>query len=698
MDIKSTLKTLILGSFFCSIPYFSHATPIAAGQPSILVSTLNANADFEHLVGRVGTKGWQVDYKRDRSGYILFRAHDPLFLEPGLHRFTFTLRRGNYPSKGLLHDSYGLFRLEVWDVTKREKLVDRDLQIADFPQPNRYVQRWVEFSTRGRKGHSFEPRIYWLGLANGEVERIEISRFKESSPSELEAKAFRLGDLLEQKFIENGFVVSRKKNGNPDETGDATTYTGWYAASLAWRYATTHDEASLGYLENALETLHNAIKGTYDRPILTRYVDENGQPFPKSPSKDLYTAFFFAYAAAAPHIKNPALKSQMVDDTRRLASRLIKENLSVREGQTEIMSLAPYFSENVVRDGIQKLVNDKSERQQFLHGLKVANAVIPFGEAWPGSKEVISAIKKRDEEKLFQLAVPTANGILDLAVRVRDLLREEYREDLFPKRTYLDYPGKKLETLVSKILNAFPVQHDGRRIHQISDLKVLGSNALIALEIIRSAYEITKNTQYLDYYRANLYSGDALLKTALDWDGFDEPLLRLTAGNPTADRERRGYLSDLALTTLISLEKNPAVKQSYVSLLDQSAHDYRHDNNPMVMALDDAATGKNLFGDFILRALEEYPENRHGFGRDYWNLYGRDVGNKLGGEAIKKYSAEPLPISNRPKDSFLWQRNARRLYGDQTNDYPTTDYLFLYWFSRYHKLIPEPEQKAQVSR
>ncbi len=698
MNVKSIQKTVILTLVFSLIPSFPQASPSPLVPETILVKTIPAETGFRHVVGKAGYRGWEMDYRRDRPGYALASLHDPLFLEPGLHRMTFYLRRGNYPQKGLLHDAYGVFRLEVWDVTEKEKLLERELQIADFPKPNQYVERWVEFSTRGRKGHSFEPRVYWIGLANGEIERVDVTRYGTPSPRDLEEKALRLGALLEKEFIDNRFVVSRKKNGDHDETGDATTYTGWYAASLAWRFALTRDLATQDSLENALHALHTSIKGTYDRPILARYVSESGQPYPTSSSKDSYAAFFFSYAAAAPHVKNPALKKQMADDAQRLASRFIKEDLSIREGETEIMSLSPYFSERVVKKGIDELIEDKEERHDFLKALKRANSIVPFGDAWPGSKDVIRALKNNDGEKLFQLVVPTANGLLDLAQRVRDLLREEYREDLFPKRTYLTYPGKKLETVITQMLKRFPPQRDGRRIVRVSDVKVLASNALLSLEIIKAAYEVSKNTQFLDYYHANLYSGDGLLKTALDWTGLDETLIRLTAGNPAADHERRGYLSPLALAMLIPVEKNPAVKESYVALLKKTAEAYEFDDNPMMAALVDAMTGKKTNVDFVLRALDQYPENRRGYGKDYWNLFRKEIGDSVGGGLDGRYSAEPLPVSHRPKDSFLWQRNARRLYGDDVKDYPPTDFLFVYWFSRYHKLIPAPEPQPMAKQ
>lgn len=696
MNAKSGLKIIVSTLYLASFSRLILATPVPPEPPLTLIRTLKADLDFEHHIGRAGNQGWQADHRKDRPGYLLAALKEPLLLEPGLHRFTFVLRRGHYPTKGLLYSSYGVFRIEIWDLTSQEKIAERTLQIANFPRVNHYESRWIEIDPARREGHAFEPRVYWQGLANGEIERIEVARFPIPDSRALEDKAVRLGDRLEKGFLENGFVVSRQTDGAADEIGDATTYTGWYTASLAWRYAVTKDPVTLGHLENALQTLHNAIKGSYDRPLLTRYVDENGEPFARSPSKDPYTAFFFAHAAAYPHITNPALKSQMKHDADRIATRFLKENLSLKEGETEILSLAPYFSDPVVRRGIRKLLDDRDDLKKFIKAIKVANGVIPFGDLWPGSKEVLKALKKRDADRLFLLTVPTSNGLMELVARVRDILREQYRQDLFPKRyTYRDYPGRQLETLLTICLDRFNAKK-GPRITGITDLKVLGSNALISLHIIRTAFELSKNDQFIDYYRANLHSQDALLKTALDWDGFDETLLKLTAGNHIADRNRKGYLSVLALYTLLRMETNPAVKDDYMEILNRWWDNYRHDDNPLAAAIVDAARGKPEHTGLITHALDLYPEDRRGFGRDYWRIYGKDVGNLVGGGADKLYSWEPIPVSHRPKDSFLWQRNTRRLFGDEDKFYPPTDYLFLYWFARYHKLIPAPEPLPTV--
>src|SRR5262249_41691352 len=117
--------------------------------------------------------------------------------------------------------------------------------------------------------------------------------------------------------------------------------------------------------------------------------------------------------------------------------------------------------------------------------------------------------------------------------------------------------------------------------------------------------------------------------------------------------------------------------------------DYKFDDNPMMFAIHKACSG-NSSGDtdLILHELDLYPENQQGFGRDYWQAHGKTIAEKWGGGESQGYSREQLPMCHRHKDSFLWQRNARRLSGDDAIEYPGTDYLFVYWFCRYHKIIP----------
>jgi len=84
-----------------------------------------------------------------------------------------------------------------------------------------------------------------------------------------------------------------------------------------------------------------------------------------------------------------------------------------------------------------------------------------------------------------------------------------------------------------------------------------------------------------------------------------------------------------------------------------------------------------------------------GFGDDYWKENGKKIAERLGGGEVNGFSREPLPISHRPKDSFLWQRNPRRLEGDHEVRYPGTDFLFVYWLCRYNGIIPPDETNAK---
>ncbi len=117
----------------------------------------------------------------------------------------------------------------------------------------------------------------------------------------------------------------------------------------------------------------------------------------------------------------------------------------------------------------------------------------------------------------------------------------------------------------------------------------------------------------------------------------------------------------------------------------------------MMVAIN-AVAGHTDEINFILRDLGDYPEDRVGYGKEYWAKEGERIAAEHGGEEYKDYAREALPVNVRPKDSFLWQRNARRLNGDEVKEYPSTDYLFVYWFARYHNLIPETPPQSQAHK
>lgn len=690
-------KSIILGLFFSAF-----LTGALESSPSpadlTLIRRLEANTDFSHKVGMATARGWALDHKRNHPGYALVGPREPILLEPGYYRATFVLRRGHYPNKGFLNRTYGVARIELWDATAKEMINERELQRSDFPSSSAFEHRWMNFSMENRTGHLIEPRVYWLGLANMEVEAVLIERFPDVSGKDLEEKALRLGELQEKEFLENGFVVVRKPDGSAGDIGDAMTYTGLYAASLAWKYGVTRNELTLQALENTINQMHNGIKGSSDEPLITRFVDDHGNPHYDSPSKDVYTSFFLAYSAAYPLIQNEALKKQMRLDVQYIGDRFLQDNLTIKGGPETLVSLTPYFTEAEVRNGIRKMIKDKKTKKQIVKGLKQARKMAPFVELWPGIKQTIKYIEKGDEDKIFGAVVPTLNGIAGVVERARDILREQHRTDLFPIRfRYKEYPGKQLEAMLTETLKKFPPKKSGRRFDRLVDLPILSSNALLSLHIVRTAGSISQKSEFFEYYKTNLYTQDALLKCALDWFGMEEELLRLTAGNAVADRERRGYLSALALFNLIQLEKNPEVLKRYKQIFDVYWRHNRNEDNPMSVAFQNICSLTPPTGAAaIMRALQQYPEDRMGYGDGYWSKHAAEVAKEAGGMSGEENSREPVPISLRPKDSFLWQRNARRLNGDSQIKYPATDYLFVYWLSRYYGILPEPEKAPTV--
>jgi len=379
----------------------------------------------------------------------------------------------------------------------------------------------------------------------------------------------------------------------------------------------------------------------------------------------------------------------------RIATRLLKDDLTVRSGGSTLVSLAPYFNPADLRKGVRGLI-ERNHRNKALKNLKEAKKYVPFQEIWPGMKDLIAALEKRDEKKLLELVVPTMNGAITVAERMIDLLRESSRNDLvrFSGPT-MERPGKRLAVVLAEALGKLPPSKSGRRFQRPDDLRVLAGNALVALHIVKTAAVITGSAQFEEYYRQNLYAQDALLKTAMDWYGIEDEIIRLTAGNAAAARERRGYLALLSTYNLYTLEKNPAVKDAYRTLLKRDADNTRHDDNPLPETIA-AVAGLKTDKVALWRALTLFPEEPVGFGEPYWRENAKTLAATYGGGENSGYTREPLPVHLRPRDSFLWQRNSYRLRGDATSRYPGTDYLFLYWLARRHGLVPAPPVESTV--
>ncbi len=186
-------------------------------------------------------------------------------------------------------------------------------------------------------------------------------------------------------------------------------------------------------------------------------------------------------------------------------------------------------------------------------------------------------------------------------------------------------------------------------------------------------------------------ASNSLLSTAKQWFGVEEEFFKSISGNVVADQQRRGYLSLFSLFNLIQLEKNAARKKEYQLLLEQLWINNQNEDNPLFQAVyllcSDKSTLAKKDSGLILNALGQYSQNTIGYGDDHWDKEGKEIAEKWGAGQDDDYSREPIPISLRPKDSFLWQRNPRRLKGDYPNRYPGTDYLFVYWLCRAYQLF-----------
>lgn len=663
--------------------------PIPTAPVMTPLATIKA-ADCRHSTGREGSVGWEADRRTHRPGLLAEGPPKPLLLSAGAYRATIRIRRGMYPKKGLLSNAEQILRFEVRDAASGATLGSRIIDVSELPTSNHYENRWVEFTLPPGQDRLAFASAFWLGGVNAEVESFSFYRITTGTPAQFEARANHLSERVRRDQIENGFVVSRKKSGEPDETGDATTYTAFYAAALAWHLSTRRDDATTQDFENALMALHSAIKGDAEHPILARYADADGSPHPASPSKDVYTAFFFGCAMAYPQIENHALKAQVKEDVRRVATRLLKDGLVVRGGKTVLASFAPYFTTEELHAGIRSLVAEKDHGRTVARMMHKASSYSPFQPLVPGIKEISRALEKRDENALFKLALPAADGVLDLADRVAHILREHGRRDLIgPALNRAEPAALRLAALLTSSLKKLPSPTGGRRLHTLSDLRVLPSNALIALHIIKTAAVITGDAQFEEYYRNNLYGQDALLQTALDWYGVDDEFLRDTGGNAAAARERRGYLAMMAAYNLYQLEKNPAIRETYKTIIRREAASEAHDDNPLITAIA-ASVGLEPDMTPLSKALSLYPDSPDGLGDTFWGNNGLLIANDLGGGENKGYAMEPLPVSHRPRDSFLWQRNTRRIVGDLENSYPGADYVFLYWLARKNGLVSEP--------
>jgi len=206
-------------------------------------------------------------------------------------------------------------------------------------------------------------------------------------------------------------------------------------------------------------------------------------------------------------------------------------------------------------------------------------------------------------------------------------------------------------------------------------------NALIALMIMKVAHHATGNPRYAGVYHRLIRRKGYHLRAAAR-DKWWEYLL----GTNHSDNN----LAFLAFYPLLRLEQDPALRRTYRKGLRRAWQVVRVEANPFFTFIYQALT-KGAEDEEIARAVEtlyHFPgekrnvrvdrSHRREICRSFW----RDRHGRL-------QSCLPLPIQDRPADSFEWKENPYRLKGggDGLTLFAGVDYLLPYWMGRYYRFL-----------
>ncbi len=501
----------------------------------------------------------------------------------------------------------------------------------------------------------------------------------------LEQKAKDFEAMMPALFLEGGFVVVRDERDRPEDTDDASIWTGLYAAAEALHYKSTQDPEARKRMEQALWALHSLVQASPLPGTMVRYIAPEDRVVNHAASKDTYTGFFYGVAQALPTVRDPALRKVLLADLEALGNHLLDHDLSFASPYGIALDLNPYPGPGFMKEAAQDLRTKRSLRRDVMKTLRFARWYfwIHGQRPPPAFARLIQELKSPSALQLESEVVPVLN---DLHAAVKILQKNVHRSALRGPRDGLsDTPYIKLDLLLLRALNNLETNTQGRPITSIEDLKILPSQSLHALHFLKVAAEaLPKPNRFDDYYHANLYEGKALLRTAIQWHQIDEDAVTAALGQTAADTSRTAssHLSYLALHDLILLEKDPITRFKYQKLFETQYQPMRSDGNAMIDAMH-AFVGlspKQL--GLAWWSLDRYPVDRRGKGEAYWRENRKALVAAFGGE-LNRQAREPLPPDLRPRDAFLWQRSAHSIRGDKEGWlYPPLDYLFAYWLAR----------------
>lgn len=662
-----------------------------AKSPSNAARTLfvyPGNHGFLHQTGYHVPQGWAAMHRIHAPGYLIEgQISGGEALPPGIYRyeFVFTLLPGQHA--GLLSKANDVVRIEAWDATAHLCLMNRTFQVADFVDLRRHqATKSVTFSTHGRAGHRFQPRIYWPGLSGVFLHRVRLQELPNYDITQLEKKAERFEQMMGEVFLDRGYVVSRGENGSLEDVGDAAIWTGMYAASQAWRYKATHSPLALKRMHESLQALHELHRQSPRPGTLIRYIYPEGKILKQAASKDTYTGFYFALGQCLPYIRDRQLRKNLIADADALTEHFMANNLAFIPPEGTPVDMQPSISTLKLAEVIEGLRHDAGDRQRAIRLMEAIHLyfMIHAQSPWPELQEMMKHLKRQDFDAVHRDMVPFLNG----ALRALEQIQRNVHKSAIQWR-WKDAPYQKLDLLLLQMIKQLTVPSRAA-IRKPEELKFLSSQSIHALHFLKVAgLSVPRPNNYARTYKDNLWQNEALLKTAQEWNGMDENLIAAVTGHTQAAvmRGNSNHLSFLALFNLYQKERNAGIRAIYRNLFEQQYLPQQAEYNAMlhimqpIFQLGPEQTGLGLW------ALSIYPESRRGRGEVYWQSIRKQRFQRYGGEVSGK-ARDPIAVDELQRDSFIWQRSARSMRGDDANKfYPPLDYLFVYWMARANNQI-----------
>lgn len=209
-------------------------------------------------------------------------------------------------------------------------------------------------------------------------------------------------------------------------------------------------------------------------------------------------------------------------------------------------------------------------------------------------------------------------------------------------------------------------------------------NALIALMVMKVAHHVTEAPRFNRAYTHLIETKRYHFRAAEARDKWWEYLRGINHSD--------NNLAFLAYYPLMRLEKNPPLKRVYQKGLERAWRVVRPERNPFFTFIHHTFLPED---QRETAALEHALETLFLFPRTKRN---RPVVNSRRHDVCRSFWKDrhghpqaclPLPIQERPADSFEWKANPYRLDGggDGKTIFAGVDFLLPYWMGRYHSFI-----------